>query len=210
MNCLENYSLNKNEATSFILHYEVINAFIYITYGDGRIDVKSYSIEEEKRILKKMKNQVLNSKNFLVDLNYKFEIFFKLLLDEILLLTMFIVTIISIGLPYFSTIIGLLIFPIIMGFTSYKLNGYKKLRKDIKKNLLFVKNEDNLNIIIRNSPEVINKLRDKVLTKSSNKFVFTLNTIDRIKYEELQQIYDSVDKTINNRHKALNKKDIRK
>ena len=183
---MKDYSLGKEYKKDFILHYEIINNYIYISKADGKIEIKKYYKEEEIKILEKMKNQVLNSKEFSTTLNQKFETFIKLFLDESLLLTMFIVTILSLGLPIIPTIIGFITFPIVMSLTGLKLGKYTKLRNDLKKNLLFLKNEDNLNPILRKNTEL--------LKEKTNNFSFTLNTINDISYKQLIDLYSTLNK----------------
>ena len=183
---MKDYSLGKEYKKDFILHYEIINNYMYISKADGKIEIKKYSKEEEIKILEKMKNQVLNSKEFSTTLNQKFETFIKLFLDESLLLTMFIVTILSLGLPIIPTIIGFITFPIVMSLTGLKLGKYTKLRNDLKKNLLFLKNEDNLNPILRKNTEL--------LKEKTNNFSFTLNTINDISYKQLIDLYSTLNK----------------
>ena len=183
---MKDYSLSKEYKKDFILHYEIINNYMYISKADGKIEIKKYSKEEEIKILEKMKNQVLNSKEFSTTLNQKFETFVKLFLDESLLLTMFIVTILTLGLPIIPTIIGFITFPVIMTLTGLKLGKYTKLRNDLKKNLLFLKNEDNLNPILRKDTEL--------LKEKTNNFSFTLNTINDISYKQLIDLYSTLNK----------------
>ena len=159
---------------------------MYISKADGKIEIKKYSKEEEIKILEKMKNQVLNSKEFSTTLNQKFETFVKLFLDESLLLTMFIVTILTLGLPIIPTIIGFITFPVVMTLTGLKLRKYTKLRNDLKKNLLFIKNEEKLNPILRKDTEL--------LKEKTNNFSFTLNTINDISYKQLIDLYSTLNK----------------
>ena len=183
---MKDYSLSKEYKKDFILHYEIINNYMYISKADGKIEIKKYSKEEEIKILEKMKNQILNSKEFSTTLNQKFETFVKLFLDESLLLTMFIVTILTLGLPIIPTIIGFITFPVVMTLTGLKLRKYTKLRNDLKKNLLFIKNEDKLNPILRKDTEL--------LKEKTNNFSFTLNTINDISYKQLIDLYSTLNK----------------
>lgn len=198
---MKNYSLNKMMEQDFILNYVIVGDKIIINYANGDVDTLGYSIENEKNILNKMKYQVLNSKHFSSFLNYKFEIFLKLFMDVMLLFVLFIITFFVAEMSYITALLGMSIFSVSIALTGYKLNSYQKLRNDIKKQLLFLKNEDNLNLVIRNNPEVIRKLNskicEKVITNESNNFRFTLNTIDRMEYKELKQVYGYVEEKDN-------------
>ena len=211
---MKNYSLTKNGAKSFILNYIVINNNIFINRADGEVEIIPYSIFEEKNILNQMKNQVLSSKNFFSILNKKFEIFLKLLIIELLFLILFVLSTINLGFSSIQIIASTIIFPTIMGLTIYKLVDYQKIRSDIKKHFLFIKNENNLNLIIRNRPEVTKGLDDelkrKVLAKEGNNFLFTINTIDKIEYRELVQVYNHIEYSSNrDKVKSLKKKKIK-
>lgn len=208
---MKNYCLDKNCCKYFILNYVVINDNLIINKADGTVDCLPYNIENEKVVLKVMKEQVLGSKKFFYLLNKKYEIFLKLFLDEILLVILLIIAQGSIPIIYlFSEII---IFSILIGLTAGKLFNYKKTRDDIKKNFLFIRNELELNPIIRNNycglDKVDGNLRDKVLLKEGKNFSFTLNTIDRLKYKELLSVYRDIDSTSQN-DKCFTKKLSRK
>lgn len=207
---MKNYSLSETQSKNFILNYIIIGKQIIINYANNDIDVIPYSISNEKEILNKMKNQVLNSKRYSSELNNKFEIFLKLFIDEVILFILCIIAMININFTLIPSIICSIIFPIVIGLTGYKLNKYHNIRKDIKKNLLFLNNEDNLNQTIRNNHKITEgldeKLREKIYIKETNNFSFTFNTIDNIKYRELQEIYRCVNNNINNKPNTLERK----
>lgn len=193
---MKNYSLNGNEARDFILNYEIVDNDINVNYADGESKSIAYSIDEEKAILERMKEQVLNSKALLADTNAKFDIFCKLFMDEMLLLVMFIISVFSVGMPLMAIIMGLGIFSGAIGLTSYKVRKYHKLRNDIRKHWLFLDNEDCLNGVIRNNPEVARSLDDRLRSKVLNEdkgMTFSLNTIGDIGYRELKQVYNQAE-----------------
>jgi len=209
---LKNYCLNKVNSKYFILNYIVLNNQLIINYADGNIQYIPYSIENEKNILNAMKYQILNSKRFVNLLNQKFEIFLKLFLDELLLFILLIIA--SFNMQLISSIVGFSILTSVIGLTGYKLFKYNNIRNDIKKHLLFISNEDDLNIGIRNNPELVrgldDKLKGKVLSKESNNFLFTINTIDKMKYDELKRVYKYVDQDIEEeKHKKLSRRRVR-
>lgn len=207
---MKNYSLNETQSKNFILNYIIIGKQIIINYANDDVDIIPYSTSNEKKILNKMKSQVLNSKKYLNEVNNKFEIFLKLFIDEILLFILYIIAVINIKITLIQSIIYSIIFPIVIALTGYKLNKYHNIRTDIKKNLLFLNNEDNLNLTIRNNPEITKgldkELIEKIYRNDGNNFSFTFNTIDNIKYRELQEIYRYVDKNINNKPSTLKRK----
>lgn len=193
---MKNYSISSAKSKEFILNYKVVGNQIIINYADGNVKMRDYSIQAEKEILEKMRMQVLMSRSFSANLNNKFEIFLKLFLDEVLLFVLFGIGAINLNLSLTGIIMGSIIFPIVIGYTGYKLRGYQKIRNDIKKNLLFINNEDRLNPIIRQKSHVTKRLRDELRKKiccgNTNTLPFSLNSIDRLSYRELKEIYNSV------------------
>jgi len=141
-------------------------------------------------------------------LNTKWEIYLKLIIYEILFGTLFGVMMFVGDMPIVGALGGSLSFGTGIIFTSYKLNDCKKLRDDLKKNLLFVNNENNLNEIIRNEPEFVDKIDYKYRTKAINPerfdFSFTLNTIDSIEYDDLDAMYKQIEEIVD-RPKILKK-----
>lgn len=203
---MKDYSIDKSNSKHFILNYIIIGNTIIVYYANDDIDTFEYSIQKEKEILEKMKYQVISSKKFYDGLNAKLEIFLKLLINEILLFTMFILGSMSMNLTLIPNIIGSVMLPISIIITGYKLNKCNKIRKDFKKHILFLNNEGNLNNVIRDNMDITRgldeELRKKVQHNESNNFKFTINTIDGIEYRELREVYRYVD----NKNKSLTKR----
>lgn len=206
---MKNYSFIEKTAKEFILSYKIIDDTIVITKADNSIEILQFSLQNEQSVLERMKEQVIRAKAFFKNINIYFEIFSKLLLNEITLLVMFLVMKFSIGIALLPTIMGLVIFSTIMSITIYKLSKYRCLRDDIKKNLLFLNNEDCLNLAIRSNPkateELPTRLKDKILSNDTSR-PFTLNTIDKIKYRELKQIYNQVEKIVGRSKRKIRKR----
>lgn len=203
---MKDYLSDKNGSKDFILNYIVIGNTIIVYYANDDVDTFEYSINKEKEILEIMKYQVINSKNFYNGLNTKFEIFLKLFINEILFFVMFIIGSMSVNFTLIPNIIGSIVLPISMIITGYELKKCNKIRCDYKKHILFLKNEDYLNNIIRNNidatRELEEKLRMKVNNNESNNFKFNINTINGMEYKELKEVYRYVD----NRNKTLTKR----
>lgn len=187
------YTLIKGGCRDFILNYYIFNGSIIVNYADKSIESFPYSIEKEKDILERMKLQVIDSGKKIKDLDYRYEIFLKLFLDGILLYGMFLFSIINYDMSISANIIGNILcsgFTLLSGYHFFK---YRKIRNDVRKNFLFLRNEDSLNIFIRNNPMVtINlkeKLREKIYGDKSSNFKFSFNSIDNISYGEIQSIY---------------------
>ena len=187
------YTLIKGGCKNFILNYYIFNGNIIVNYADKSVETVPYSIEKEKEILERMKLQVIDSKNKFKDLNYRYEIFLKLFIDIILLYGMFIFSIFNYDMSIITNIIGNILcsgFSLLFGYNFFK---YRKIRNDVMKNLLFLRNEDSLNISIRDNPNVTMKLNEKIREKiygdRDSNFKFSFNSIDNISYSELYSIY---------------------
>ena len=61
---MKDYSLNKYDKMDFILNYMIENDQIKIRYADNKTYTIPYTSHNEKKIIKKMKLQVLNSGKF--------------------------------------------------------------------------------------------------------------------------------------------------
>lgn len=197
---MRDYSIDKDEAKEFILNYLIMGDKLLVYYANGNVEDIDYSVQAEKEVLERMKAQVLNSKRFSENLNFKFDVFFKLLVNEIMLLILFAVTAFNINMTVIPAVLSIIVFATIIGLTVYKMVDYQNLRNDIRKNNLFLDNEDNLNPVIRYTPEVIRgldeRLKAKVLDSDSDNFSFTFNTVDRMEYKELDQVYKHVEDVI--------------
>ena len=81
------------------------------------------------------------------------------------------------------------------------------MKNDIKKHILFLRNENSLNLIIRNEPKITNNLNNKLQKKllNNSKFYFNINSIDNLEYKDLEQIYNSIEKANNHKSNSLKK-----
>lgn len=61
---MKDYTLNEYDKRDFILNYMIENDQIKIRYADNTTYTIPYTSHNEKRIIKKMKLQVLNSGEF--------------------------------------------------------------------------------------------------------------------------------------------------
>ena len=177
----------------FIMGYDIKDNDIIIRYGDNSTSKVSYSRDKKKELLEKMKEQEIASKENLSELKNKADIFKKLLLDELVLLLMFIIAIVSVGIPFFTSVVGFSVFFLAISFTIIKLGDFIEIRDDIRKRLLFINNEECLNIKIRNAPEVVRNLDEYLYNRTFPKGLampFSLNTINNIEYRDLKDIYN--------------------
>lgn len=72
----------------------------------------------------------------------------------------------------------------------------KSIITDIEKNRIFLHNETDLNRYIKSNPNVLsrtsNKTKKMIQSTPENKPIFTINSIDKMKYEELKGSIDDI------------------
>lgn len=203
---MKNYSLNYKESEKFIKGYNINEGKINIKYVSGKVKSFPYTSNKENEILYKMKKQVLNSNDFII--NQKVNIFIGL----ITIISMSFLVPAAITSGYFAMSFvpaAVLLFGVgIIISSKAKLN-------DVNKNKLFLKNEMLLNSKIKSSENVLNKtnLKKKDITNSESKM--TLNTIHKMKLKQLKQILENINRDeylknvlvdTNNKQKKLNLK----
>ena len=211
---LKYYSQNFKNEDCFILNYKVINNRIIVNYANGNVDVFVYSIDREKEILSQMKEQVLGSKGCLKSLYNETMIYFKLLTNKLALFIFFVAIMLFFDVSLLAAAVTFTYFPVVIGLLVRKLIKCKGVIEDVKKNLLFLSNEEKINSDIRNKSEVreniVEEVRDKVFSLDNGSFPFSFNSIDEISFDELKEIYDSaVEPKESNNAKVLSKKKIR-
>ena len=204
---MKDYSLNLEESKKFILNYEIEEATknLIINLASGEKYPVPYTIENEKKILKKMKEQVLNSDKSRIKIEKNIKHNWKYLIFDILMIV-FNVFNIKMGCtisPKGSAIFAamFMIFTIIR--TVYMIES-KKTIKDINKQQMFLENEELLNEkIMSNSNILLNtneKTKDIVISNKNDMFysnkkkkkVFNLNNIDKIKYKEIEKMLENI------------------
>ena len=201
---MKNYSKKKEDTKRLILNYEVIADEIIVNYANGEVDIIPYSTKAEIKILKKMKLQLLRYNSFLNSLHDKFSVLLKLLIDELLMLVLFITIIATFEIPLIATIVGTISFPIVISLTAHKLVECQKRRNDIKEKILFLDSEESLFTSTKiKSPK--NKELD--IKSKDNKSVVTFNAMEGMEYTEMQQEYDNIEQELNkDKVKVLSKK----
>ncbi len=191
------YSFDYENSGEFILNYRIENNQIIINLASGKKYITPYSIDTERRLLRLMKNQVNNAKyyerkqkeSFSKALNHAIYGVLFLILDIILLVT---------GSAINNILIALCaIWFAFVSFLNISIMIYSKLDiKDIKKNKLFVNNEellsDNTKVNERTLTNVSSKTKELVASTPLERPIFTLNSIDKISYRDLKQILTNI------------------
>lgn len=189
------YSMNSFQRETFIKSYDVDPEAkdIMVSYANGKADCLPYSIEEEQRILRRMRQQVLDAGRFYENLKKGFKTFDRKDKMYKILYTIFLGMVI--GLATYSVFSAALFTLItaptnILNFKKWKevrktLKGFKNTMDDYEKSLAFVQNSNSFSNKKVMKPRVIDKSSDKV------KFIISSGIICD-KYEECPTALDSV------------------
>jgi len=193
---MKNYELDIENSKRFILNYEIVNEEIIINLGTGEKYPIPYTIENEKRILEKMKKQVENCKR----LEYAKKQHIKAKRNTVIVSSVIMLfNIISMAyginiIPTMANIISLLICASATSYFGIKLSDVKETLDDIEKNKIFIINEIELNTNVKNNSNCLSNTTEKtkeIIAKNKEKNI-TVNTIDQIPYEDLKKILDNI------------------
>lgn len=196
---MRDYSLNIEGSKTFILKYEINDNKITVYFANGEEHIIPYSKENEKKLLEKMKEQVLNSGAFKCNQEKKLSKSKSILAYSIgLLLGDIICSIFMPALPLFQHII---IAFILSGFSIFNIVYIFKLEKDlrdIRKNKNFIELEEKLNQFERQNYNVFyninEKTKEKLCSQPDGQPQLTINSVNAISEEELNQIFANVDR----------------
>lgn len=193
---MKNYELDIENSKRFILNYKIVNEEIIINLGTGEKYPIPYTIENEKRILEKMKRQVENCKKGV----YAKKQHIKGKRNTVVASSaIMLFNIISIAygidiIPIMVNITSLLICASVTSYFGIKLSDAKETLDDIEKNKIFIINEMELNTNVKNNSNCLSNTTEKtkeIIAKNKEKNI-TVNTIDQISYEDLKKILDNI------------------
>lgn len=194
---MKDYTIfNNNEGKmTFILNYKVEEKEIKINFANGDKISIPYTEENEKKVIDKMTNQAEMISNIDID-KIKTKKFYYYL--SLCFPIYFIISSTYIGLyqgisgELFGNIIAL---PCLIYICS-KIRYWREFHKDIKKVKKFLNSEENLNQNIRKNENMLYKVSNKtkgiVDSTPVEQPVFTINTIEKMKYEDLKQILENI------------------
>ena len=176
------YTENKNDSKEFILYYIKKDNKIIVYYASGDKKEFDNTKDLEITILERMKKQVLNS-NVVYDKNGK--IVMGLLINNIFLY----LSINSEGI--ISLISSMISLSLMTKIISIQFDFSDK-RNDFLKNRFFLENENLFNDFDRKNEllllDVSKKTRKIISSIPEEDLLFTINTIDKMKYKDLRQI----------------------
>lgn len=193
---MKNYYYNDTEDSKiFIINYEIKDNQIIVNTGDGKKYSIPYTKENEENILSKMREQLIyipsHKEDITKDINEKKRILKLLLCGALLVSVTFIIA--------FPTLLPIIIGANVIEF-AYAFAILKEqtdLLKDYEKHEFFLKNEVKLNNIDENNPNsllnVSEKTKEIISTVPNEKPKFTLNTIHKMKYQDLKEILENIE-----------------
>ncbi len=192
---MKDYTLNKYDKRDFILNYMIENDQIKIKYADNKTYTIPYTSHNEKRIIRKMKLQVLNSGEFEDVQKENFKKNIKGLIANIVILGLNILSIVYLDGGMISYIIS-----IISAFTleAYTCNiiKIKRALEDIEKNKLLINNEEEINKSIVENKNILNNV-DKEVTEiiqsaRDENNVINISSIESLKLKELKSLLEII------------------
>lgn len=192
---MKDYSLNKYDKRDFILNYMIENDQIKIRYADNKTYTIPYTSHNEKKIIKKMKLQVLNSGKFEDEQKENVKKNIKGLIANIVILGLNILSIVYLDGGMISYIIS-----IISAFTleAYTCNiiKIKRALKDIEKNKLLINNEEEINKSIVENKNILNNV-DKEVTEiiqsaRDENNAINISSIENLNLKELKSLLEII------------------
>lgn len=218
---MKSYSVDEEKIKNFIKKYEKENDEIIIHYADGNNTRISNNIDNEKEILNRMKQQVIDAENYKKDILLTI----KVACIVIGIFAAGSIGILAISTPFINSIIDVLY--LLLGTTLFSSVAYigmgstirkqKEILKDIEKNQLFLENEELFqtklgdinvpNYVNEKTKQVISNIVDNKKDNSSSMKKPNINDIDKISYDV---IYDICNIINNNEEKTNNKKRVKR
>lgn len=197
------YTFNKKDKETFIMKYEIgENNNIIIHFASGKDYIIPYTVSNEKKILEIMRQQVLDVDYDMMREKHSDATFYASLFLAISFLFILVVYICigeivegdlfacsAIGIGSGSAILG--------GLYLGRCFVYGRKKYDLKKNEWFLSVEKMLNEGVKKWGKALcnvnEETRKLVESRSFNQSVFTLNNIDHMSHEELEEILNSIE-----------------
>lgn len=199
---MKNYSLDRFQAERFILNYKIKGNEIIVNFAKKNKNKKDkyvipYTIENEKKLLQKMRQQILDSNHSFNMKVKRYEEIIEAILpyDLMGILAFGMFSIMGWGnvFAFCCFSIPTALFSLIFFYSIYcKIDNNKKL-SDIQKNQFFLENEQ----LFKSKPNtkstknIILGTKYK-LDKRTNQIDFNLNSIHKLKYKELKLILENI------------------
>ena len=194
---MKDYSLNYEDSKTFILNYKIEDNQIIVNLACKKECIIPYSLVNEKELLKLMKEQVLDSKAFKSKQEKRFSVSWKYAIWSGVMLV-FNAVMLATGSSSLPIAHGLCAgcFVFDATYRVYSMIDSKKKIKDVNKNIMFLNNEELLNRKVKSNQNILSntntKIKELVASTPEDAQVFSLNTIDKIKYEDLKTIIENI------------------
>lgn len=196
---MKDYTLKFKDAKSFILNYEIKDNQIMVNYANGEHYIIPYTNDNEKKILKKMEDQVHDAQNSDDTLKRKIRIAGIWIISSILIIISSFYTIKS-GHSISPLMENILIawFTFNIGFQIFYIKCVTKILKDLEKNKILLDNQEKINEMIKENQNILTNSNEKIkkMVKSTpeDKPVFTLNSVEKLKLKELKSLLENIQK----------------
>ena len=166
---MKDYSLDYESSKTFILNYNI-----------------AFSVDNEKRLLERMKNQVKDSSDYEYKQEKRFSSAWKWAIWSGIMLV-FNSIILATGISALPVVNGICAgwFVFDSSLRIYSMVDSKRKLKDIRKNDIDKINQNVLS-------NVSTKTQELVTSTPEQKPIFTLNSIDKIGYEDLKKILENI------------------
>lgn len=180
------YANSSKSKPYFITNYEVDDNSIIVYYANKKTEILKYDKENEKQLLKDMKRQVLQSYNNQKE--YRYNTLLYLLWNVLTLYWLFYSANSIVSKKEIELL--LLIFGImqLICFTYFNNRLISSITsyKDLKKNKMFIDNEELLNKEYNNYMSAISnsKIKNEI---PDNIIKYDINNIDKVKYKSLKK-----------------------
>lgn len=198
---MKNFSMKRKESKTFILSYKVEKEQMIIRLASKEKYLIPYTLENEKNVKLRMQEQILNVCAFENKQKRKFsDAIVNLILAVVMEFVSIYVLVFQPKEVYIAwSIVGIVVGGLIALLAIYVMIRSKKKLKDIYKNKLFITHEERLNENAKVNSNILygttNKTKTLITSTLLNKQpAFTFNTVDRMKYKELKQILENIDR----------------
>ena len=190
---MKDYTLNFEEAVSFILNYEIKDNQIIVNYANGEHYIIPYTNDNEEKILKKMEDQVYSAQ-------YYDKLSKKILKKSRnwILFCILMIILLKTNSSFIPLMQNILIgsYTLCIGWKILYIKYIKTNINDLEKNKMLLDNQEKLNETVKENQNILTnsneKIKEMVKSTPEDKPVFTLNSVEKLKLKELKAILENI------------------
>lgn len=190
---MKDYTLDSEEAVSFILNYEIKDNQIIVNYANGEHYIIPYTNDNEEKILKKMEDQVYSAQ-------YYDELSKKILKKSRnwILFCILMIILLKTNSSFIPLMQNILIgsCTLCIGWKILYIKYIKANINDLEKNKMLLDNQEKLNKMIKENQNILTnsneKIKEMVKSTPEDKPVFTLNSVEKLKLKELKATLENI------------------